>query len=279
MRTPFITIIVAVLNGSRTLQRCLDSVTGQTYSGWELIVQDGGSTDGSVEILRANADRIAYWASEPDESLYEAFNMAIQRARGEWLYFLGSDDYLWDNSVLERLETHLRRAYPPYRIVYGREAFVSDKDQVLEYLGEPWNQYKRRFLQGRMLPHQAVMHHRSLFEVHGPFDPSFKVGGDYEMLLRELRTRDALFVPDVIVAGYQFGGKSSVPENSLMVLSGVRRAQRKNGLRFPGVLWIGWLLRVYLRLALWRLLGAERAKRVLDRGRALLGKGPLWTRI
>jgi len=67
MRTPFITIIIAVLNGSRTLQRCIDSITGQTYSGWELIVQDGGSTDGSVEILRANAHRIAHWASGPED--------------------------------------------------------------------------------------------------------------------------------------------------------------------------------------------------------------------
>ena len=278
-RTPFITIIVAVLNRSRTLQRCLDSVTGQTYSGWELIVQDGGSTDGSVEILKANAHRIAHWKSEPDESVCDAVNKAIHKARGQWLYFLGSDDYLWDSSVLERLVPHLSHAYPPCRIVYGRLAVVSDKGEVLEYLGEPWSQYKRQFIQGRMLPHQAVMQHRSLFDVHGLFDPSLYVGGDYEMLLRELRTGDALFVPDVVVARFQFGGQSSVPKNSLAVLSAVWKAQRMNGIRFPSVLWIGWLLKVYLRIALWRLLGAERAKRVLDWGRALWGKGPFWTRI
>ena len=277
--TPFITIIVALLNRSRTFQRCLDSITGQTYSGWELIVQDGGSTDGSVEILKANAHRIAYWESGPDKGPSDAVNKAIRRARGEWIYILGSDDYLWDNSVLDRLVPHLSHAYPPCRVVYGRLAFVRDDGQVLEYSGEPWEQCKRQFIQGRTLPGQAVISHRSVFEVHGLFDPSFSVGGDYEMLLRELRKGDALFVPDVIVAGFQFGGESSVPKNSLLVLSDVRRAQRKNGIRFPSVLWIGWLLKVYLRIALWRLLGAERAKRVLDWGRALWGKGPFWTRI
>jgi len=276
---PFITIIVALLNRSRTFQRCLDSITGQTYSGWELIVQDGGSTDGSVEILKANAHRIAYWESGPDKGPSDAVNKAIRRARGEWIYILGSDDYLWDNSVLDRLVPHLSHAYPPCRVVYGRLAFVRDDGQVLEYSGEPWEQCKRQFIQGRTLPGQAVISHRSVFEVHGLFDPSFSVGGDYEMLLRELRKGDALFVPDVIVAGFQFGGESSVPKNSLLVLSDVRRAQRKNGIRFPSVLWIGWLLKVYLRIALWRLLGAERAKHVLDWGRALWGKGPFWTRI
>jgi GT2 family glycosyltransferase len=276
---PFITIIVAVLNRSRTLRRCLDSIAGQTYSGWELIVQDGGSTDGSVEILNANAHRITFWASEPDKGTCDAFNKAIPRARGEWLYILGSDDYFWDSSVLDRMVPHLSRAYPPIRIVYGRVALVSDKGEVLEYHGKPWNQCRRQFMQGRTLPGQAVMYHRSVFEVHGLFDPSFHVSADYEMLLRELRKGDAHFVPDVVIAGYQLGGISSIPENSLLLLSDVRRAQRVNGIRFPSALWIGWLLRVYLRLALWRVLGAERAKRVLDWGRTLLGKGRIWTRI
>jgi hypothetical protein len=150
---------------------------------------------------------------------------------------------------------------------------------VLELLGEPWDQSKRRLIQGRTLPGPAVIYHRSLFEVHGLFDLSFNMAADYELQLRALRKEIALFVPDVVVAGFQFGGRSSLPENSLLNLFAVRRAQRKNGIRLPSALWIGWVLRVYLRLAIWRVLGEKRAKRVLDWGRALLGKGPLWTRI
>jgi hypothetical protein len=192
---------------------------------------------------------------------------------------LGADDYLWNSSVLDGLVPHLRRAYPPCRIVYGRLAMVVDDNQVLEYVGEPWGQSKRRLIQGRTLPGPAVIYHRGVFDVHGLFDLSFEMAGDYELQLRALRTGDALFVPDIVVAGFQYGGRSSVPKNALLGLSAVRRAQRKNGIRFPSALWIGWVLRVYLRLAIWRLLGAERAKGVLDWGRALLGKGPFWTRI
>ena len=277
--TPFITIIVALLNSSRTIQRCLDSITSQTYPGWELIVQDGGSMDGSVEILKANAHRIAYWESGPDKGPSDAVNKAIRRARGEWIFMLGADDYLWDSSVLDHLVPHLRRAYPPCRIVYGRLAFVLDDGQVLEYFGEPWDQCKRHLIQGRTLPGPAVIYHRSLFDVHGLFDLSFNMAGDYELQLRALRKGDALFVPDVVVAGFRYGGRSSVPENALLSLFAVRRAQREHGIRLPSAVWIGWVLRVYLRLAIWRVLGEERAKRVLDWGRALLGKGPLWTRI
>jgi glycosyltransferase involved in cell wall biosynthesis len=276
---PFISVIVSVLNGRATLQRCLDSVAGQSYASRELIVIDGASTDGSVEMIQRNAAVIAYWESESDRGMYHAFNKALARARGEWIYFLGADDYLWQPDVLERMAPHLERAAPDCRIVYSQAAFVSERGQTLEILGRPWREFRHRFLQGFMLPHQAVFHRRSLFEARGPFDESFKDGGDYEMLLRELKTGDALFVPGILVAGYQFGGGSSTPKNSLKILRIVRKAQRLNGIRFPGLYWYGSAARTLLRVALWKVLGERTAKRVLDWGRALLGKPAFWTRI
>ena len=276
---PLISVIVALLNNSGTLQRCIDSVAGQNYSGRELIIIDGGSTDGSVDLLRKNEAKIAYWRSERDRGLYEAFNKALLQAQGDWIYCLGADDYLWQEDVLARMSIHLQSAYPPYRIVYGQAAFVSESGEVLEILGKPWEGFRKRFLQGFMLPHQATFHHRSLFEVHGPFDESFMSGGDYEMLLRELKTREPLFVPDIVVAGYQFGGGSSTPENSIKILRLVRKAQKLNGIRFPGFLWYASAAQTLVRVLLWKVLGARRAKRILDWGRALLGKPPFWTRI
>jgi len=276
---PFISVIVALLNNSGTLQRCIDSVATQNYSSKELVVIDGGSTDGSVELLRKNEARISYWHSERDRGLYEALNKALLRTHGDWIYCLGADDYLWQEDVFTRMASYLQHAYPPYRIVYGQAAFVTRSGEVLEILGEPWEVYKERFRQGFMLPHQATFHHRSLFEVRGRFDESFTSGGDYELLLRELKTNDPLFVPGIIVAGYQFGGGSSAPENSIKILRLVRKAQRLNGIWFPGLLWYASATRTLLRVLLWKVLGDRSAKRLLDWGRALLGKPPFWTRI
>jgi glycosyltransferase involved in cell wall biosynthesis len=274
-----ISIIVPVLNSRATLRRCLDSILGQKNADFELVVVDGGSTDGSVDILREYDDRIAFWESRPDGGVYPAFNRGIGHATGDWLYFLGSDDWLWSDDVLHKLAPHLASAYPEYRVVYGQVIYVNQKGETLTALGEPWERFRRHFLQGHMVPHQAVFHHRKLFEEHGPFNETFRVAGDYEFLLRELAHRPALFVPDLIIAGYQHGGGSSVPENWMRVLSERRRAYALNRVQPPRLLWYSFAARTVLRAALWKVLGARAAGRLLDGVRALFGKPAVWTRI
>ena len=278
-REPLISVVVALLNGRSTLKRALDSVLQQDYANRELLVMDGGSTDGSVEVLRGYGSSIAYWESQQDRGLYHALNKALPRARGDWVYILGADDFLWDAHVLSAMAPHLARAYPPHRVVYGRANFVSERGEVLEVLGRPWSEFRSRFVQGFMIPHQAVFHHRTLFEVHGGFDETFRTSGDYEMLLRELKSGAALFVPEVVVAGYQFGGGSSAPRNTLVVLRERRRAWKLNGVTRVGLRWYLAEGRALMRAALWTILGERLAKRVLDLGRAIIGKPPLWTRI
>lgn len=274
-----ISVVVPVLDNRATLRRCLDSVLAQANASCELIVVDGGSTDGSVEILREYGTRLPSWESKPDGGVYPAFNRGVRRATGDWLYFLGSDDYLWSDDVMRRMAPHLAGAYPQYRVVYGQIGYVNQRGETLLLQGEPWPQFRRQFLQGHIIPHQAVFHHRSLFEEHGPFNETFRVAGDYEFLLRELARRPALFVPGTIVAAYQYGGGSGVPENWLRVLRERRRAYALNGIRFPGLLWVAFAARILLRAALWKILGARAAGRLLDWGRALRGKPAFWTRI
>ncbi len=102
--TPSLSIIVAVYNAFHTIGRCIESVTAQTYPYRELIVIDGGSTDGTVEILRQKSDQIQYWVSEPDTGICNAWNKGVQKARGEWIGFLGADDFLW-SGILAGLGT------------------------------------------------------------------------------------------------------------------------------------------------------------------------------
>ena len=100
---PSVSVIIAVFNRAATLQSCLDSVFEQTPQSLEIIICDGGSTDGSREILEANGARLSYWQSQPDRGVPHAWNMALTRATGEWVCFLGADDRFAQRSTLATL--------------------------------------------------------------------------------------------------------------------------------------------------------------------------------
>lgn len=276
---PLISIIVAVFNGKATLRQCIDSVAQQTYPNKELIVIDGGSTDGTVDLLRANSERISYWISEPDHGIYSAWNKGLAQAKGEWICFLGADDYFFDAHALAQMGEQLVKLPADVNVVYGQIMLVSADGKAIHAFGEPWENVKERFKQAMSIPHQGTMHRRSLFERHGNFNESFRIAGDYELLLRELKSADARFIPGIIMTAMrQGGGISSNPENSRVVLRESRRAQRMNGLRMPGRFWLMSVVRLYLRLLLWKILGERLARKALDLGRRMMGLPPYWTR-
>jgi glycosyltransferase involved in cell wall biosynthesis len=274
---PSISIIVSVRNAVATLEQCLESVLGQTYGARELIVIDGGSTDGSQDILQRCSSRIAYWVSEPDRGIYHAWNKGLAQAKGDWICFLGADDYLWEPRTLECIAPILAEAYPSTRVVYGQVALVNSESQRVLLMGRPWDEIRSLFPQIMCLPHTALMHHRSLFEQHGQFDESFRICGDYEMLLRELIAGEALFAKDTVVAAMGHGGVSSNPTKSLEMVLELRRAQRMHGLRRPRRAWVAAWLRAHIKVCLWRLLGPRVASRVFDRLRSMQGKEAYWT--
>jgi glycosyltransferase involved in cell wall biosynthesis len=277
--SPRITIIVASFNRARTLQRCIDCVARQTYASRELIIIDGGSTDGSVDIIRANGAYIERWVSEPDRGIYHAWNKGVALARGDWICFLGADDYLHDLHALEGMAVHLAAASPEQRIVYGQVIMVDASLREIARLGMPWASARASFMRGTYcLPTPGVMFHRDLFRVHGLFDESFRVAGDYEFLLRVLKTSVPRYVADIAVTEMQYGGISSRPENTLVSLREMRAARVKHGLPAFNLYYFAALLKVRLRLILWQILGEQAARRTLDWGRQVLGKPPYWTK-
>lgn len=278
---PLISVIVAVFNGKKTLQRCIDSVAGQTYPHKELIIMDGGSTDGTVDILQANSDKIAHWDSKPDRGIYHAWNKALDHAKGDWVCFLGADDYFWEPDVLEHMRGYLVKAVSAgIRVVYGQVVIVTEQGEVLFIDGRPWKEVYKRFLQEMTLPHQGAMHHKNLFELHGKFDESFQIAGDYEFLLRELKVKKAEFTPNVVVTGMQRGGVSANPANRIQALKEFARARRKNKVRmvFP-IQWTWSYVKAVGRVFLTRLVGDKGVGYVADFYRRLTGRPRYWTRI
>lgn len=278
--SPLISIVVATYDNSATLQQCIDSVVKQTYPHKELIVIDGGSKDGTVELLEVNSQKIRYWISEPDRGIYHAWNKALVKAEGEWLCFLGADDYFWDEHVLSLMAAQLRKVSPRIGVVYGQIMLVNDKGERLYRIGKPWERLKPRFQHGMCIPHPGLMHRRSIFERHGGFNESFRIAGDYELLLRELKAADAVFVPEVVTVGMRQGkGISSHPASALLLLNETRRAQRLHGQRFPSLNWLASLTKAYFRLMLWRVFGESMARKTLDLGRRIMGQPAYWTKV
>jgi glycosyltransferase involved in cell wall biosynthesis len=272
------TVVIATYNAAATLQKCLDSVFRQTYRNLEVVVIDGCSTDGTPGILAKNSGYLAYWESKPDKGIYDAWNKGLDHASGDWICFLGADDFFWSPDVLEKMVPYLVSAYPQFRVVYGKVAYVNRRGELLDLIGEPWEKIAKKFLQTMPLFHTGMMHHRDVFERHGKFDASFRIAGDYEFLLRELKASPAMFVPNVIAVGMRVGGISTDPINVNLMLKETRSASVRHGRKRVGIHWIVVVGKVKIRHLLWRLVGEGNARRILDLGRVLLGKRPVWSR-
>jgi glycosyltransferase involved in cell wall biosynthesis len=275
---PLLTVIVAVYNGKATLQQCIDSFAQQTYPNKELIIIEGGSKDGTVELLEKNHSKFSYWISEPDCGIYNAWNKGLAQAHGEWICFLGADDYFWDATVLARIAERLVLLPPNIRVAYGQIMLIRDDGQSPHRKGESWGQLKELFKQCMCIPHVGTMHRRSLFEQKGKFDESFRIAGDYELLLRELITGNAAFFPEIVAVAQRIGGISTDTANFLNMLRETRRAQRMHGLFLPQSHFVKELAKEYLRRLLWKVLGEQKARKLLDQRRRSKGLPPYWTK-
>jgi glycosyltransferase involved in cell wall biosynthesis len=276
---PTISVIVAVFNGHKTLQRCIDSVANQTYPHKELIIIDGGSTDGTVDILRAN-NRITYWESKPDRGVYHAWNKALEHVKGDWICFLGADDYLWQPDVLEGMRVHLvDAATAGVRAVYGQVAIVTKQGEVLQIAGKPWGGVEQPLWEKMKNIHpQGLMYHKSLFEEHKQFDDSFQITGDVDMSLRIFKRENPDFIDGLIVAAYNYEGISSEPLNKAKVLLEIARAYRQNRVGLNRLVWLWSYGKAAVHGVLIRLIGLRSASYVADFYRLATGRQAFWTR-
>ena len=179
---PLFSIIIPTFNSAATLGGCLDSVLGQTCRDVEILIQDGGSTDATAAIVQAAAGQapgIIRWVTEKDKGIYDAMNRALTRATGEWVYFLGSDDYLRAEQVLADVAAVL--ADTTADIVYGDAVLVSDGQRH----GVAFD--LMRLLTTGNLCHQTVFYRRAVFALIGEYDLRFPIIADWDFNIRCFR--------------------------------------------------------------------------------------------
>ncbi len=206
VRLPLVTIVTPSFNQARFLEETIRSVLAQDYPYIEYIVIDGGSTDGSVEIIKTYADRLAWWVSEPDRGQTDAINKGFSRAKGEILAWLNSDDTYQPGAVSAAVQ--YLNAHPAIGMVYANANFIDEQGRVIGRFPAARTDY-RRLRQGYVhIPQQASFFRASLWRQVGPLDPSFFFAMDYDLWVRIARLTPLAYLPDQTWANFRLHGRS-----------------------------------------------------------------------
>ncbi len=186
MSSTKISIIIPTLNCCTVLSKAIESVISQDYLNIELIIIDGGSTDGTIDLIKKYNSNIHYWISEQDRGVYDAMNKGIAVATGTYLFFLGADDELYED-VITNIFNSL--SLENIDLIYGK-VIIKDKGTILGRLTD----YEKLIVFN--IPHQAIFYHKSIFEKFKGYDQRYKILADYDLNLKifEDRSLQKVFV-------------------------------------------------------------------------------------
>jgi len=198
MNKPSISLITIVFNGQKHIEKTIQAVIKQGYQPLEYIIIDGGSTDGTLDIIKKYEKHIAYWRSEPDKGINDAFNKGLKQATGELIGFTNADDWLEDNA----LET-IANNYQEGQIVYGNVRFWKNGKEINVSKSD-----HTRLREGMTMAHPGVFVPKKLYDKYGSFNTELKIGMDYEILVRFFVNKVEFIKIDTVVANMNLGGIS-----------------------------------------------------------------------
>lgn len=226
-----ISIITVVYNCARTIQGCIESVLAQDYSDIEYIIVDGGSKDGTVDIVKGFGDRIAKFVSEKDKGIYDAMNKGIRMATGDVVGILNADDFFYDTNTISQV-TAAFKADPGLDATIADIVFVNDDNTRIlrHYSAGKWRPSK--FAWGFMPPHPSFFCKRHLFNELGYYKIDYKIAADYELLIRYLYVNRINYqYLSMKTTRMRMGGVSTRNINSILTLNKeIKRACEENNL-------------------------------------------------
>ncbi|AZL54036.1 glycosyltransferase [Aliarcobacter skirrowii] len=188
---PLISIVTVVFNGVKYLEETIKSVINQKYNNIEYIIVDGGSNDGTIDIIKKYEDKIDYWLSEEDNGIYDAMNKGLEFASGDWIYFLGSDDKL----ISEGIQSMFKVKRDKTSVYYGNVIMFSSK--------EKWGQlYTKIHTMFYNIPHQAIFYPKIYYK-NAKFDLDYKSASDHIYLMNYVNSKNANWIyVDINIAEY-----------------------------------------------------------------------------
>ena len=190
---PLLSVITVCYNSEKTIKRTIESLLVQSFKGFEYIIIDGKSSDKTIEIIKSyekefKKNKICFkWISEKDKGIYDAFNKGIKLSEGNWISFLGSDD-IYLPEALKKYKSVIIKSNK-IELIYSNVDIVDEKGKKIDKINGVWSWDKfKRYMN---IPHVGAFHNKEYFAEYGLYNISYKVAGDYELLLRakaQLRT-------------------------------------------------------------------------------------------
>jgi glycosyltransferase involved in cell wall biosynthesis len=204
MKLPFFSIIIPTFNSEKTLKHCLNSIVSQTFHDCEILLIDGLSEDSTIDIIKEYSSNFTgiHWISQKDQGIYDAMNKGLKVANGEWIYFLGSDDKLASNKVLEQIYLFDKRGH---NVVYGDVKIIGNTTWAKH--NDIYNGLfdLQTFLK-KNICHQAIFYNLKFLKKYiGYFNIDYKVCSDWDFNLR-CWAREPLLHIDMIIADFYGGG-------------------------------------------------------------------------
>jgi glycosyltransferase len=240
-----ISIITAVYNSADATRQCLASIQQQTICPEHIII-DGGSSDGTIDIIKQHGSSGSIFVSEPDEGFYDALNKGLKMATGDIIGILNADDFYAHDRVLQKVTECMSESASDS--CYGDLVYVDTDD--IEKIRRYWRSGRyneKRFYRGWMPPHPTFFVRREIYEKYGSFNLTLGTSADYELMLRFLLKHSITtsYIPEVLVK-MRVGGQSNASlKNRLAANRMDRKAWTVNGLvPYPWTLWLKPLSKV-----------------------------------
>ena len=196
-----ISVITVVYNGFNTIERTMASITSQTYPNLEYIIVDGGSQDGTINLIKKHESGITKWISEPDKGLYDAMNKGIALSSGEYLWFINSGDEIAAPDVLEKVFHGDNNA----DFYYGETVVVDGDGKVLgnRRLQPPAHLVWKDFRKGMLVSHQSVIIKKEICDF---YDTSYRFSADYQWVLTALKKSTNIENTNMVLSIFLEGG-------------------------------------------------------------------------